>query len=342
MSIGEPQESAQGLTNIDQQFIKGVFIQAKELPGPKQLLKGKFFDSFVAILRHAHQELQKIDSAFPNWLLRPPISYTNSESSYYSSLAPNQANQINQVRLEQKKQQMVFIHNEIVPALSSQELPTGLLTTPSLYYPQERARGCSAANFRMIFQELTGQNIPERDIFAQAVTQGSTVQIPLGISVDEGLLLNIFQTNAFKKRFPSVGVIIVPMSGVDFDDIISFIQKIKQKFPSDQQMETFVTISIQSEVTEEGWHQVLLLSADKESVVIHDPSNLVGGANRKLPKDQFSKRWGKTLLGGNVVFATHSRYVLVDPFDPSTGSVTLTTSSLRTQGRRQYRIKLGY
>lgn len=302
MSTGEPTSEVTIENPTPPPYLASAFSEAKGMPPPAGRLKGaKFFDKFNTIFRTSEEKLQAVRKGLPNGILKPKGDMGKGNFQIYTGLPYSEKEQVDALRQEKNAQIEELVRGELVPGMSSQTIPQGVLDTPDTYHSQENARTCAAANFRMVFEAITGRPITETQIVEAARKQEAVIegQIP-GEMIEPDALLNIFQTNAFKEQFPGLRVKIIPLRGADFDDIVSAVNRLKGQVP---ELKVYCLISLKSEVTDEGWHGLILLSVDESNVVAHDPSKVVGKANKSIPKLEFINRWGKTFLAGDLVIA---------------------------------------
>lgn len=298
MTIRELKEPTKDTALVDN-FVANAFIQVKDLPPRKGGLHGNFFTPYVTIFQTVDTELQNIQAGLPPGILKPIEDMGKDNYKIYEALPIEIKAKVDATRGREKAQITALIGNQVIPTLLPEILKIGTLETPQRYYRQQDKRTCGIATFCMMFEEITGQPITEKQILEAARIQGliEEGQIP-GEFISDEILVNLFRTKAFKEAFPGIDVRPVSFFGCDFDDISSALAKLREKYLG---IKALCKASIKSEITQVGWHSVILLSADENQVIIHDPSNRVGSAFRSIPKREFIERWGNTFLSGELL-----------------------------------------
>ena len=292
----------QEIAVVDQRFLSAAFAETKDQPLVKRDFQGKFFNPFNSILKEAATKLHEIKEDLPTGVLLPRNDMGKTNYQIYLSLSPDTQAEVDTIREKKDDELTKLSQQNIVPKLQKQTIPQGVLDIPPHYYPQESSRTCVTANFRMIFEALTGRTLEETTLLDAARTQGLINEGQIaGELLPEETLLKLFQADKFKEHFPETIARVIDLDSADFEDISELVSGLKAKAPS---LQAYCMARIGSEVFEEGWHSVLLLSADEQNVVVHDPSNKVGGASKRISKPDFAQRWGKAFLGSYLVLAT--------------------------------------
>ncbi len=261
-------------------------------------MRGTFFESYVDILAtHGRQLLSGPENS---WMLRPISSFTKSELAHYEGLSTAERTSVDRLHQEQTNALKSFIDEIVKPVLRDQILTEGVVHFPSDYIPQDDVRTCTVATFRMIVKDITGKDIPEGLIFSELRSRGLLIDDAFrAYSVPDKILWSLVNTNAFHKEFPDLKIRYRPFTGMSFQDIKNLRQHLNDR--GLQSAKIYCRLSIASEISSDGWHDIILISADENTVVIHDPSNIVGAAYRHIPKDIFSERWAKTMCGGSFI-----------------------------------------
>jgi hypothetical protein len=122
--------------------------------------------------------------------------------------------------------------------------------------------------------------------------------------------LKLLSSGALTRRLgKDVGA--VSFMGADLRTLAELSTKIRTKLPDKQ---VYCIVSLLSELHTDDtvlhppssvgvWHSNVILWANGESVVVHDPSAIRGGAQREIPKDVFMKRWAQAYLRGHLIVA---------------------------------------
>lgn len=268
-----------------------IFEKNNEIPKAK-FIPGPLFDKIVKILRSVEAQLRTVSQDLPVGLTKAVM--TIDERTMYEALSEPEREAVDAVRETRKQSIDTFIKDEVTPLTLHQDQVVEF-SSPKNYHQQEFKRSCVAANFRMIFESITGQLISEGDIMELGRKFGflKEEEIP-GEVFDKETLFSIFRSKKFKELF-SRNTNTLDIMGTDFNFLRKIVDKLKDQF------DVYCIVSIKSEVAEDGWHSVILLQADDTEVTIHDPSQVVGSAARKLSKDEFMKRWGETYLEANLI-----------------------------------------
>lgn len=168
-------------------------------------------------------------------------------------------------------------------------LSEGVLNKPD-YMGQHNARACFNACFRMVFKGITHYR-PHEETLARAM-RGNYV-------AHDDEFLNIFSTNKFKQIFPEKNVQVLTISGAGIETLSKLALKMKSKRPN---AEVFSIVALESESTggSDIWHSSVLLAANKDEVVIHDPSK---GHNRSIDTVRFHERWAVAHNRAHLIIA---------------------------------------
>ncbi|MCK9185900.1 hypothetical protein M0P48_00480 [Candidatus Gracilibacteria bacterium] len=282
-------------TDFDKkQFLISAFSGIRKIPSPS-LVQGPHFNALMSVYLEVKSRLTEIDPRLPVGLTKNVLSM--EERTIYDKLDPAKKTAIDQLRLYREQLLRRVVTEEIIPFCSSQTLPQDTLSHPETYYQQRNKRTCAIANFCSLFEEITGESLDEEEILAVARDKGLISQEEIsGEVISKDILLKIFNSQAFKENFPVLNVKTVHLTGLDFEYLKNLINRLKQAG-----VRVYCMLTIESEIAKGGWHDVILLEADENSVTINDPSTLVGGQKRKIPKQEFLERWGETYLSGDLI-----------------------------------------
>jgi hypothetical protein len=285
------------MSNIGQdsilQLFKQAFLEVKDLPLPPLTLHGRFYDRYTFILRQVTEKLGMIRRDLPIGVLKPKNSMGKVNAKLYHSLPELLQLEIDELRVVQEEAIESLIDEEIYPLMKNQVILNGILDMPQNYHAQESKNTGAVANFRMIFEEITGLRIDEK-IVQEAINASEDNEQNRELEI----LLQLLKTAAFKKDFPDFTIQTIPLIGTDFDDIVSMVTKLRAQVPK---VTVFCLATIESEIATDGILSVIVESVDEDTVVAHDPIVKTGRAYKVFQKDNFIKRWGKTFLTGNLV-----------------------------------------
>lgn len=278
-------------------FFVEAFDQTKDQDYQGRTVKGPLHKGINEILGVTSVVLESIHPNLTSEALMP-LNYQSFEvKEFLASLNYDAWLAVGDLKREKRKAIDDFI-DERLPYLKQQELPTGVLDTPEFLW-QYSPVDCVGASFRMIFEDITGENVNTRGLFKATVNAFSTEIIH-----DEDYL-KVFQSDAYKECFGDM-VSSVSFIGADLEMIERTVEGIRKIAPD---YNVYCMISLLSRTTEttnkEGvWHSNVLLHVDEESVVVHDPAfRGQGGEAIKLAKDEFYHRWGQAYFRGHLVVA---------------------------------------
>lgn len=193
------------------------------------------------------------------------------------------------------------VANEIASKTSRFTIGRGQLAIPSYYAQQngqEGMRECFNACFRMVFNDLTDLDITQDEVRVAMNMTGN-----VGV-VDDQEYLKVFTDPGFRE-LSSHACKVVNFLGADLGVIDKTVRAIRAKQPGAK------VYSIASMLSETGtrdsdhliWHTGVLLYADEERVVLHDPKESGGRRGRNLGKDEFLRRWGMAFNSVYLVIA---------------------------------------
>lgn len=289
------------------QFFQDAFKQAKEHPLQEKIVQGKFLSGFLEIADDMQKKAYAVDSSLPRGATMP--IYAMRDETFKDMKGLGGLRIMDDLVKEQRKRIWNYTIKEIEPKVTFQQLQKGVLSEPPIYYKQEGDRTCGIANFEMIFSAITGRRVDEQVIMQAASNAGvirdntprqyRTQPKQKYEDIEEDLLLSVLQTPAFKEEFPDTQIGIINLVGADFDDISGLISKLRNKAETmDRSFQVFSMATIGG--LTDDWHHVILLSADEDKVVVHDPAR---GPHKEFEKDDFISVWGLTHLRSRLIFA---------------------------------------
>jgi hypothetical protein len=138
----------------------------------------------------------------------------------------------------------------------------------------------------MGYQAITGVALSEL-----AVDDVIRPLIGHGLASDD-LYLKVFRTNE-SATASKAKVTPITLGGADFSGIETLTSRLKKVKPS---VEVYAMTLLASEHIEDVWHANMLLAADADTVVVHDPSDKASGASyRRIDRESFHERWAAAL-----------------------------------------------
>ena len=215
------------------------------------------------------------------------------------ALTPGQIERIFDVAFAERDRQVIELSSEIATEQADVMLEAGLLTIPP-YKQQQQERSCMGATFLSMFEAITGIAIEEDDFMQLAREIGFLTSMD---AVSEEVLA-LFMTDTFKRAFPDVKVGVFTVGGFDLGQIRREVDEARiEAARQGKKAEVYFLPGIRSEVFDgrDVFHITTLLAADEHTVVLHDPSNVVGAAFRAIDKDEFMMRWGQDFFRGKLV-----------------------------------------
>jgi hypothetical protein len=299
-------------TQRSRTFFQEAFPQLKEQPLNAKRFSGKFLPQYKQIWESHEAQLKNVDPSLSIDAMRPNNTLTNKEYWDLQTSIIADREKVSVIRDSYDDALGDLVAHTIVPAIFPQDLKTDVLTSPSVYYQQQGVRTCFLANYAMVFTAITGEPAKEADMLNAARSNDLTIENrPRGLlsngsltDIPEEALLATFQTPAFKKAFPDIQVGILKLVGADFEDIVGLTSRLKDKATKKNlSFETYSIAAYQSETFGLGWHNAVLLAAERYRVLAHDPSANVGRANKPFWKEDFIKRWAQAHLRSDYIFA---------------------------------------
>ena len=189
--------------------------------------------------------------------------------------------------------------NAIEQQESSIVLEPGVLAIPP-YRQQEGEKTCMGATFLSMFEGLTGISISEQQFIQIARETGFMTDLD---SVSEEVMA-LFMTNAFRGEFPNMNITVFTAGGFDFAQLKAKVAEVKQEAAFlGRTAEVYFLPTLKSEVMQDRniFHITTLLAADGNSVILHDPSGVVGGQFKPVHRHDFMQRWSQGLFRGKLI-----------------------------------------
>lgn len=280
-------------------YYTGAFKEAKQAQWNGRIVRGPLHGDINLILGRCNELLSAIDERLDPECLMPRSYQSSRTASMVEAIGffnPNIRREIEKQRFAKVGAIQRLVDNKL-PDLMQQDLPEGLLDVPRHRW-QSFHRGCAGASFLMVMDAITGERTP-----VEAFEMGyCTVHNDSAVHDEE--FLKLYQTEVFKERFGK-DVYTLNFMGADLAFIAKLAANIKQKMPGKR---VYCTVSLLSDSSpynaERGiWHTNVLLGADSERVMVHDPARDTGGPYKSVPKDVFLYRWAQAYSTGNLIIA---------------------------------------
>lgn len=189
--------------------------------------------------------------------------------------------------------------NAIERQESSVVLEPGVLAIPP-YRQQTGEKTCMGATFLSMFEGLTGISISEQQFIQLAGETGFMTNLD---SVSEEVMA-LFMTNAFRGEFPNLDIRVFTAGGFDFTQLKAKIADAKRTVAlQGKTAEVYFLPTLKSEVVQNRniFHITTLVAADENTVILHDPSGVVGGQFKPVHRHDFMQRWSQGLFRGKLI-----------------------------------------
>ena len=262
--------------------------------------RGPHQDVFTDFMVKLQARLHAIDP-----LLTPEhlagANYQSSEARRkVATLTESQTTALTELK-ERRIVMLGRVADELFPQIGGQLLHPDTVDDPP-YYPTKHdwgsadaSNGCANACFRMIFGGIARETPSQTALSTQLIKKYGT-----SIVHDE-VLTNLLKTPAFKDTYGKQ-VHTVEYIGADLEHIQKAAQLVKSHRP-ESRVYCLINLGSASEPTF-IWHTGVLLAADEQRVVYHDPSGTTGGPYHALSKEHFLTRWAQTYNRAKLVIST--------------------------------------
>jgi hypothetical protein len=255
---------------------------------------------FKEIMTFTAGRLEETDpSLTPEYLM--PYHYRSPEANAKVNRDPDLQDEIGVIRNERHRLFVKLAKETALPRLETQTIPNGTLAVPPYSSQDEHApgemvgisKGCTGACFRMMLAGITGWAPSQHTLNYQLKSQ-------FGTEVVEDVVYDkLFQTEAFGEMCRR-DILTLDIMGADFELIRKLAAKVTAQRP---QADVFCMVNLSSlSLDKNVWHSNLLLEADDEKVVTHDPLRRKG-AFYEQPYEEFARRWAVAYNRAKLVIA---------------------------------------
>lgn len=282
------------------ELMRSLMRESESIP-PDRMRAGPQYPYFLRYMKALQTELDKIRPGFtPEHLA--PYDYQSDRVRRDISSTDNETQILLNALSEWRLDCLDAISDKtIYPATADQYLVPDTLDTPPFlratddwaYYKAGQA--CASACLRMIFHAISDYPLSQTALGNALIAKYKT---PI---VHDDVLVRLLKTPTFQD-LSSRSVITAEYIGMDFGRLQKIADAIKQQH-ADAQVFCLVNLSSRA-AGRRTWHTSILLAADKEKVVYHDPSNVHGGAYETEARASFAKRWTQTYNRARLVIAT--------------------------------------
>ena len=275
-----------------------IFKESKDSQDVGRTLQGPCLPAINDLLERlnvldTHQEI-------PKAVIFPTVYQERETEHLLSALKYNDAPKFHEIMETKKaKHQAIdeYVDLHLQDFMRQQGPLTDLLEAPR-YSKQQSARTCAAATFQMVIDNIARLQ-PVGDAFTRAVSKAYGVHI-----VGNEEYIKFLTSEAF-ARLSDANTSVITFTGADLDFISNLTHKIKTARPQSRIYCITALLSEDNSYVENYeaygiWHSNVLLDVGGTDVVVHDPKH---GPNRKLPKEDFFKRWMQAYGYGHLIIS---------------------------------------
>lgn len=276
--------------NSHRDFFDAAFAETRGQPYAGKNIVGPLKDQFGEHIAQIKRRLAAIDSSLPLEVLQPDFYQDPGIKKLLRSLDLRQ-----QRRIWDLSYDLSAGHNLLAINLWSLQqddiIGPGTLDQPR-YLRQKDSTRCANAALRMLFQGITGEAVSESAVDPERYW--------LKYRHDREYL-NIFHSQRFREQY-GMSVQTICFSGMTLETLGKLAGKIKA---ADSARKVFVVTALETETAEDKriQHRSVLLGAEGDEVILHDPAPGVGEAARRIAKQEFCRRWAATQNSGYMVIA---------------------------------------
>ncbi len=283
----------------ERQLVQDLMRESEAVESGK-LRAGPQYPYFLRCMKALQAELDKVRPGLtPEHLA--PYDYQSERVRRHLSTIGTEAqillNALSQWRLDCLDS---IADNEIHPLTAQQHLHPDMLDVPPFLRATDdwqyhgAGQACASACLRMVFRAITDYPLSQTALGDALVAKYRT---PI---VHDEILVKLLQTPTF-CHLSGKSVATGEYIGTDFERLQTIVSTIKQQRPDAQ---VFCLVNLSSRAAgRRTWHTSILLAADPEKVVYHDPSNVHGGAYETEEKLSFTKRWAQTYNRARLIIA---------------------------------------
>lgn len=262
--------------------------------------RGPHLPLFNEHLRDIHQQLKEFDPQLGTDCFAA-LPYRSQQTK--EVLAQYSYREKDELRtlLRRHRSGLRGVVDEVTSKTAHLTLQRGQLDIPSYQFQQngdEGIRECFNACFRMVFNDLTDLDVTQSEVRWAMNTSGN-----VGVT-DAQEYLKVFADPGFRE-LSGHACKVVNFLGADLSTIDRTVQAVRTKQP-DAKVYSIVSLLSETGTRETDnliWHTGVLLYADNDRVVLHDPKEYGGSRGRNLIKDDFLYRWGMTFNNAYLVIA---------------------------------------
>lgn len=281
------------------QILKDLFIQPAG-EGAIKRVQGMHLAPFNDHLQRMYEKVQAFDPQLGMDCFAGMYYQSPQTKAVVESHSPREKAEFRDIT-RTHRQGLRTVVNDLVAETSHFTLERGLLAIPS-YESQTGGdigtRECFNACFRMVFNSLTDLDTTQDEV---RIALNSSVGIG---PIDDEEYLKVFADPRFQEM-SGRKCRVVSLIGTDLGVLDKTVRAVKQRQPD---ANVYSIVSLLSEGVLAGdlntvWHTGVLLYADDDHVIMHDPNERIGRRGRNFPKKDFLQRWGSTFNRAHLVIA---------------------------------------
>jgi hypothetical protein len=281
-----------------EEYLAGMFLEASQMPFSGRHVQGPHFQDIKEILEKTDTILTDIHPKLvPEHLM--PLDYQSRAARLSYRELQLRASEMN--RLSMLRHARTDLLANLGAAKASEEsgivIPEGVLGVPPYYMQEYSGQACFRACFRMIFDGMTG-SAPGELALGAALTE-----VHRDTLVHDEEFLKVFSSPTFQKLYPNVDAQVITITGANLDTIKTLAEGLQAKQPD---RKVYCVVSLQTETAQNRsvWHTNVLLGADADTVITHDPSSKWAGKPfRTQSKENFYSRWAVAFNRAHLIIA---------------------------------------
>lgn len=283
----------------ERELIKRL-LQEGERVQAGRLRAGPHHDTFLQFMKLLQGELDTIASGLTPEHLAPYDYQSDSVRNRHSTLSSESYIKLERLARWRLDYLDATADAKIHPATATQIIPPDTLDVPPFsraadeWINYRSGQACTSACFKMIFQAIADHPLSHTAIGDALIAKYRT---PI---VHDEILVRTLKTPTFQQLSKKVSAT-VEYIGADFEQIQEAATKIRQRFDD---VQVFCMINLSSTAAgRRTWHTGILLAADAQKVVYHDPSGVNGGAFSVEERAAFARRWVQSYNRARLIIA---------------------------------------
>lgn len=276
---------------VQYEFFKELAVSIEHQHRHARTVNGPLITGLEQILKHCSKLLNAVDPTLPAEALFPETYQGDQVQHRVASLSAQQKRQLIRLTLA-KRRAIDNLSNTYLERIDSQIVPAQILNQPP-YSKQSREQECVAATMLMVLKDVSPGPISDF-AFYNGLNDGLGSYL-----ADDDFYLNLLESEALSRQInKAVGAI--SFFGADLNFVARIAQKVRERKPHAGIYCIVGLLSDSSPATwlKGIWHSNVLLAADEDTVLVHDPRRR---PERRLDKRQFFERWMQAYAKGHII-----------------------------------------